>query len=112
MTHYTNLFTCSFTAPTAPPRDIEGTVFNSSALSISWRPPPFNSQNGIIVGYTIRLLERVTSNVRTIETDGPNTEIFVTSLHPYYAYEFTVAAQTVAVGPFSPIGTIRTDEDG
>ena len=97
-------------APSAPPATVVATVFNSSALSISWRPPPFSQQNGIIVGYTIRLREN--SNERVIETDGPHTEIFITSLHPHYVYEFTVAAETVGIGPYSPLDTIQMDEDG
>ena len=108
----TILTVITLSAPSAPPQNVVGTVFNSSALSISWRPPPFGSQNGVIVGYTISILELVTSNLRTVETDGPHTEIFITSLHPYYLYEFTVAAQTVAIGQFSSRSTVRTDEDG
>ena len=99
-------------APTAPPTSVEATVFNSSSLSISWRPPPFNNQNGIIVGYVIHLLEIVTGNNHTINTNGLHTETFITSLHPYYTYQFTVAAQTVDIGPFSPIGVVQTDEHG
>ena len=87
-------------------------MFNSSALSIKWRPPPFEHQNGIIVGYTIRLLENVTENIYVTETDGPHTEIFITSLHPYYIYEFTVAAKTVYAGPYSAPDLIQMDEDG
>lgn len=85
-------------------------MFNSSSLSISWRPPPFDKQNGIIVGYIIRLLEN--DNELVVETDGPQTEIFVTSLHPHYIYQFTVAAQTVDIGPYSYPNTIQMDEDG
>lgn len=100
-----------FTAPTAPTLSVEASVFNSSAVSLSWRPPSVDSQNGIIVNYTIRLLERATENIHIINTDGPHTEIFVTSLHPHYIYEFTVAAQTVDIGPFSSASIVKTNED-
>ena len=99
-------------APTSPPQDIEGVVFNSSALSIRWRPPPFEDQNGIIVGYIVRLLEIATNITRIYETSGSQNEVCVTSLHPYYGYEFKVAAKTVAVGVYSASSTIHTDEDG
>ena len=66
----------------------------------------------MVVGYTLQITERVTGSVRTIETDGPHTEVFVTSLHPYYVYEFTVAAETIALGPYSNTDVVRTEEDG
>ena len=100
-----------FVAPTAPPLSVEASVFNSSAVSLRWRPPSLNSQNGIIVKYTIRLLERATENTHIINTDGPHTEMFITSLHPHYIYEFSVAAQTVDIGPFSSASIVQTDED-
>ena len=103
------LFYCDV-APTAPPLSVEATVFNSSSLSISWRPPPFDKQNGIIVRYIIRLLEN--DNELVVETYGPQTEIFITSLHPHYIYQFTVAAETVEIGPYSSTDTIQMDEDG
>lgn len=100
-----------FAAPTAPPLSVEASVFNSSAVSLSWRPPSLNSQNGIIVKYIIRLLERATENIHNITTNGPHTEIFITSLHPHYLYEFSVAAQTVDIGPYSSASIVKTDED-
>ena len=101
----------SFPVPTASPVLIEVTLFNSSALSISWRSPPAGQQNGIISGYTVRLLELITGNERVIDTNEPHTEVFVTSLHPYYVYELSVAAQTVGIGPFSSPTMIQMDED-
>ncbi|CAI8041621.1 Tyrosine-protein phosphatase Lar [Geodia barretti] len=97
--------------PTAPPVSIEVTLFNSSALSIGWRPPSAGQQNGIIEGYTVRLVEVITGNERVIDTGGPHTEVFVTSLHPHYVYELSVAAQTVGVGPYSSPTVIQMDED-
>jgi receptor-type tyrosine-protein phosphatase Q len=98
-------------APSAAPTSVRATVFNSSALSINWTPPPPDKQNGIITGYIIRLLEIITGDERLLQTGGPHTEIFITSLHPHYVYEFTVAAQTVGTGPLSPPNVIQMDED-
>ena len=97
--------------PTATPMSVEVAVFNSSALSISWRPPPISQQNGIIQGYTVHLLEDITGNERVIDTGGPHTEIFITSLHPHYVYNLRVAAQTIDVGPYSTPTVIQMDED-
>lgn len=41
-----------------------------------------------------------------------NTQIGVASLHPYYEYNFTVAAYTVGKGPASNGLVIRTYQDG
>ena len=87
-------------------------VFNSSALSVNWRPPFINQQNGIIVGYSVHLLELATDSVYIFEVGGTLTELFITSLHPYYVYELTVAAKTVDIGPFSPPTSVQMDEDG
>lgn len=99
-------------APSAPPQHVSGEVFNSSAITVRWQSPPFNRQNGVVVNYTVNIVEQITSRVLIITTNGPHTEMFVTSLHPYYIYEFAVAAETVALGPYSEINTVRTDEDG
>lgn len=100
-----------FSAPTAAPMSVEVAVFNSSALSISWRPPPITQQNGIIQGYSVHLLEDITGNEMVIDTGGSHTEIFITSLHPHYVYNLRVAAQTVDVGPYSAPTVIQMDED-
>ena len=41
-----------------------------------------------------------------------STQIGVTSLHPYYEYNFTVAAYTTGKGPASNGLVIRTYQDG
>ena len=69
-------------------------------------------QNGIIVGYVVRVLETVTGSERDIEIDGSHTEIFVTLLHPHYVYELRVVARTVSVGPYSPANVVQMHEDG
>ena len=40
------------------------------------------------------------------------TFIEITSLHPFYVYEWTVSAFTVGEGPYSSISTVTTPEDG
>ena len=47
-----------------------------------------------------------------IEIAATLTSITLSSLHPYYVYECSVSAYTVAAGPYSEIITIRTAEDG
>ena len=40
------------------------------------------------------------------------TSIEITSLHPFYVYEWRVSAFTVGEGPYSSISTVTTPEDG
>lgn len=60
----------------------------------------------------IHLLEIATDNVFIYEADGIQTELFVTSLHPHYVYEITVAAKTVEFGPYSSPTSVQMDQDG
>ena len=45
-------------------------------------------------------------------TANSSTERLVDSLHPFYNYTCTVAAVTIAEGPFSASVTITTQQDG
>ena len=40
------------------------------------------------------------------------TRLLVSSLHPYFNYECSVAAATVGLGPFSNPTIVRTLQDG
>ena len=40
-------------APSAPPRNVDVQVINSTSIEVSWSPPPDNDQNGIIIGYQL-----------------------------------------------------------
>lgn len=69
-------------------------------------------RNGIITGYTIRVLEVVTNAVFSFNLTN-HTDFLVDSLHPFYDYQCSVAAVTVVgVGPLSEPVTVRTNESG
>ena len=44
--------------------------------------------------------------------ESTNTEITLQNLHPFYQYSCSVAAETVALGPSTPVLTIEMPEDG
>ncbi len=77
---------------------------NATSAMISWRPPHPEDQNGIIQSYTVRVVGVHTDDDFTLSINS--TEISVGSLHPFYSYEFTVAAVTIAQGPFSVSVTV------
>lgn len=60
--------------------------------------------------YVIRITEQETGMIFEYTENSEN--ITVTSLHPAYTYEFTIAAFTVGLGPFSKSLIITMDEEG
>lgn len=97
-------------APSDAPLDVTGQVVDSTTVSLSWSPPLPENQNGVIRKYIIAATETDTGNVYTWESISTN--IGIHSLHPFYTYQFTVAAYTIERGPFSYIVTLQTPEDG
>ena len=79
---------------------------------IIWAEPLKNQINGIIRKYVLKLAEVETNTIRFINESTAQTEIIVSSLHPYYQYEVSVAAVTIATGPFSTPLSVTTNEAG
>ena len=87
-----------------------GGATSHESIFLSWDPPLFEEQNGVITGYTVNV-----TNLRREETlqftvmDSQNLSIG--SLLPHTTYACIVAAHTmVGAGPFSPQLLIRTLE--
>lgn len=99
-----------FSAPTSPPEDVMATAPSSTSISFTWSPPPTNSQNGVIREYRINITEVETGTV--FYHTATTTSITISSLHPYYTYNCTITAYTVATGPYTEVVTVRTLEDG
>ena len=79
-------------------------------MMLAWDPPLLEVRNGIIQQYMIRVTELETGRVWNLST--PAMSITITSLHPYYTYNCTVAAVTSGTGPFSPPFVIQLPEAG
>ena len=47
-----------------------------------------------------------------MQTQTAETNLTLTSLHPYYTYTVLVLAFTVAPGPFSTAVTVKTPQEG
>lgn len=85
---------------------------NSQQIFLSWDTPEFGGQNGIITGYSVHVLEIITSTEFMYNVTN-RTTILIEQLHPHYEYHCSVAAATiVGMGPYSAPLVIRTDEDG
>ncbi|XP_037631268.1 roundabout homolog 2 isoform X3 [Sebastes umbrosus] len=90
----------------APPQAVSVVqLTNSSSISVSWEPPPHNTQSGIIREYKVwcvgRNVEQESQINRTV--DGAVLSILLTSLLPDVRYSVVVAAVTsLGVGAQSP----------
>ncbi len=96
--------------PSNPPENFVGEAISSVSISLSWTPPDVVDLNGILRGFHIDVTEVETNKNYTLQVQG--TQHLVTFLHPYYTYQFTIAAITVGTGSPSDVITVRTQEDG
>ncbi|KAF7236658.1 Receptor-type tyrosine-protein phosphatase S [Varanus komodoensis] len=101
--------------PSAPPQDVKCVSTRSTAILVSWRPPPAESQNGVLDRYSVRYraLDSEDSEVKAVDNIPPTThQILLESLEKWTEYRITVMAHTVmGPGPESSPVVIRTDED-
>ena len=82
----------------------------ATSFRISWSPPPEEHHNGVIRHYTVNVTE--TETQRKLQFTTESTQITVTDLHPYYIYNCSVAAVTVAESPHSANIGVQTREAG
>ncbi len=83
---------------------------NSTALTLTWEPPVFEEINGAIREYSISMIEVDTS--ASFQFVSVATQLDISDLHPYYTYLFQVAAETVALGPYSATISVQLPQDG
>ena len=105
-----NAFFFPFPEPNASPQNLSHTAVNSTSVDLSWSPPPTEDHNGIIRHYIVRVVVENTEEMFTLSTT--HQQITIESLHPYYIYNFSVSAVTVAPGPYSEPHTVQTLPDG
>ena len=82
-----------------------------TAVQMEWHPPRDEDRNGLIRAYIVNITELNTGTMwqKTVEND---TDSFIESLHPFYSYSLSIAAQTIALGPFTMPSVIEMPEDG
>ncbi|XP_063311672.1 receptor-type tyrosine-protein phosphatase S isoform X2 [Pelobates fuscus] len=101
--------------PSAPPQDVKCVSTRSTTILVSWQPPPAESQNGILAGYSVRYqaLDSEETELKEVKDIQPqSTQILLESLEKWTAYRITVVAHTeIGPGPESSPVVIRTDED-
>uniref|UniRef100_H3CFH4 Fibronectin type-III domain-containing protein n=1 Tax=Tetraodon nigroviridis TaxID=99883 RepID=H3CFH4_TETNG len=106
--------------PSAPPQDIKCSSTSSTALRVSWRPPPSESQNGALVGYRVHYQVVGPSEGGSVDEDflqkaaisTSEEQVLLQRLEKWTQYRVSVSASTVVgPGPESEPLICRTDED-
>uniref|UniRef100_A0A452TX12 protein-tyrosine-phosphatase n=1 Tax=Ursus maritimus TaxID=29073 RepID=A0A452TX12_URSMA len=87
----------------------------STAILVSWRPPPPETHNGALVSYSVRYRPLGSEDPQPKEVNGippTTTQILLEALDKWTEYRITTVAHTeVGPGPESSPVVIRTDED-
>uniref|UniRef100_A0A2I3SDW7 Receptor-type tyrosine-protein phosphatase S n=1 Tax=Pan troglodytes TaxID=9598 RepID=A0A2I3SDW7_PANTR len=101
--------------PSAPPQDVKCVSVRSTAILVSWRPPPPETHNGALVGYSVRYRPLGSEDPEPKEVNGippTTTQILLEALEKWTQYRITTVAHTeVGPGPESSPVVVRTDED-
>lgn len=98
------------TAPTSPPELLSAVEVTSNSVKLFWDPPSVSDHNGLIRNYIIKQTEISTGAVKYYY--ATDASFVATALHPYYNYSYSVAAVTVAPGPYSDSIAVLTEQDG
>lgn len=110
-TPYINLSFClPLPAPSAPPVAVIHSQLTSNSVLLRWSPPPDEHVNGIVRAYVVIVFERETR--RNFNLTATQDELSIGNLHPFYGYNFSVCAVTVAQGPCTVLYSLQTLEDG
>lgn len=96
--------------PTSSPTGVSAPVVTSTAVFITWQPPPTEHQNGDITHYIVNVTELKTGNNFLIISQNVSTTI--SSLHPFYNYSISIAAHTIGIGPSTMNIIVETAMDG
>ena len=65
----------------------------------------------MITAYSVQVLEIETGRVFNYSTNGLLLQLFITSLHPYYKYNCSIAAETtVGKGPSNTVQVVTSQE--
>ena len=70
-------------APSSSPHSVTVTSLSPYRLSITWQPPPVDTQNGVILHYIVRMLEDETVTEKLVNTSDNSTQLLLDDLHPF-----------------------------
>ena len=96
---YTNTYPFN-SAPSGSPGRLTVNYRLLTKAKLTWKPVPEDKRNGVITGYTVRVLgpNHICHSTKEVTADATSTEI--SQLNPFSLYTFSVYAKTSAdTGP-------------
>lgn len=100
-----------FAAPSGPPEGVTVGDTLSTSFIVIWQPPANENQNGLILGFTVKIVDLSSNNETQIYVTETSLEVL--DLMPFTLYEVAIAAHNAAGrGPFSVVITVETEESG
>ena len=102
-----------FAVPSGPPVNVHHVTYstNPTIATFMWREPLHSQRNGVISGYSLKVCQTHPDGVCTDYTFSYGRTAVNISLHPYYEYNWSVAAHTsVGRGPYSNYTNFRMPE--
>ena len=97
--------TLALVVPTGTPLNLTFPRTTTTTLTLSWDPPRFDLQNGIIRYYVVYVSDLTSGTSWDFTTNM--TRVVVDNLQPFYQYNCSVAAFTIDLGPVSDTVTVR-----
>ena len=105
-----NVLYISTVVPTGAPLQLTAPQVTTNSLTLSWDPPQFDRQNGLIRHYVIYITDFRSG--ASWEVNVNDTRALIPNLQPFVTYNCSVAAVTIGVGPISESFVIRLPQDG
>ena len=97
-----HLLSTPCTVPDAPPEELSVSDISPTSAFLSWVPPSYEDQNGVIIQYAINVTVQETGE--ELQWTSTTNFLEVIDLEPYSTYVCIFAALTsVGQGPFSTV---------
>ena len=107
---FIHFFSTLYTVPTGAPLNISAADVGPRYVLLRWQPPQFDLQNGRIRQYLIQVIHNRTGLTYTVVSS--TNQYRLENLFPFHTYIFSIAAETVGLGPYSTQITVTTSEAG
>ena len=99
-------------APSGSPLNFSTEATTPRTLYFSWEPPLLEQQNGVILGYIVKIVSDYKKMMFQLYSNQHETSLSATIFEPYTMYRCAVAAFTTpGTGPYSDEETVLTPED-
>jgi len=111
---FRNNFVLSSTlVPDEPPGNIRVHGIEPTVLKVDWLPVPYETINGIGIGYKLALFNTSAYNIRNYTLEASVLSLKITDLDIWTNYNIKMSAFTVVGdGPWSESVLEDTDEEG